>query len=254
MRAALITDTDVALADVALADVALGPPVELREFEKEVSRPLLLLRMDHDAADTEDTITNALIKRGCCNPIQIHLRVKKGFRPDAALSRSELDELSSLCFSNTLPARTKCNALAARKLAQFYVQIATIRARIMEELQHLNGLPQGQPSISMTGRLQRAHATQIQTMQTKQRENREQLDRIMRTLILDPESDHPCVHPDITEADLDTLELQVQDIAERGCASNHLCCVKIQEAAVEKQRYDELMSELDRINGANGAV
>jgi hypothetical protein len=243
------------LTDVALTDVAQGPPVELREFEKELSRPLL--RMDQVADtqtqhDIEDIITDALMRRSC-NPIQIHLRLKKGFRPDAALTRSELDEMSSMWFYEN-PNKTKTtNETNARQLAQFYVRIATIRARIMEELAnmqahtHTHTHTQEPHDAIITARLQRAYATQIQTMQTKQRENREQLDRIMRTLILDPESDHHCIHPDVTDSDLDTLEQQVQDIAERGCASNQLRCAKIREAAVEERLYAALRSELDAL-------
>ena len=84
-------------------------------------------------------------------------------------------------------------------------------------------------------------------MQIKQRENQDQLARILRTIILDPESDHHCIHPDVTDSDLDTLEQQVQDIAERGCASNQLRCAKIREAAVEERLYNDLISELDAL-------
>ena len=242
------------LADVSLADVALGPPVELREFEKELSRPLL--RMDHVADtqtqhDIEDIITDALMRRSC-NPIQIHLRLKKGFRPDAALTRSELDEMSSMWFYDT-PNKTKTkttNETNARQLAQFYVRIATIRARIMEELANMHMQPRNtvtDDNNAMPVRLQRAYATQTQTMQNKQRENQDQLARILRTVLLDPESDHRCVHPDVTDSDLDMLEEQVQDIAERGCVSNQLRCVKIWEAAMEARIYAALRSKLDAV-------
>jgi hypothetical protein len=60
---------------------------------------------------------------------------------------------------------------------------------------------------------------------------------------LDPE----CIHPDLTDSDLDTLEQQVLDIAERGCASNQLRCVKIWEAAMEERLYTALRSELDAL-------
>jgi hypothetical protein len=234
---------------VALADVVQGPPVELREFEKELSRPLL--RMDHVADtqtqhDIEDIITDALMRRSC-NPIQIHLRLKKGFRPDAALTRSELDEMSSTWFYKTTKTTNKTNA---RQLAQFYVRIATIRARIMEELANMQAHTHTQEphdAIITAMPLQRAYATQIQNMKTKQRENQDQLARILRTIILEPDSDHHCIHPDVTDSDLDTLEQQVLDIAERGCASNQLRCAKIMEAAVEERLYNDLISELDAL-------
>jgi len=245
-----VTLTDVTLTDVTLTDVVQGPPVELREFEKELSRPLL--RMDRVADtqtqhDIEDIITDALMRRSC-NPIQIHLRLKKGFRPDAALTRSELDEMSFTWFYK--PTKTT-NETNARQLARFYVRIATIRARIMEELAnmqaHTHTHTQEPHDAIITARLQRAYATQFQTMQTKQRENQEQLARILRTIIFEPESDHHCIHPDVTDSDLDTLEQQVQDIAERGCASNQLRCAKIREAAVEERLYAALRSELDAL-------
>ena len=234
------------LAEVSLAEFVQGPPVELREFEKELSRPLL--RMDRVADtqtqhDIEDIITDALMRRSC-NPIQIHLRLKKGFRPDAALTRSELDEMSSTWFYKTTKTTNETNA---RQLAQFYVRIATIRARIMEELANMQAHTQEPHDTIVTARLQRAYATQLQTMQTKQRENQDQLARILQTIILDPESEDRCIHPDVTDSDLDTLEKQVQDIAERGCASNQLRCAKIREAAVEERLYAALRSELDAL-------
>ena len=234
------------LTDVTLTDVVQGPPVELHEFEKELSRPLL--RMDHVADtqtqhDIEDIITDALMRRSC-NPIQIHLRLKKGFRPDAALTRSELDEMASTWFYKTTKTTNETNA---RQLARFYVRIATIRARIMEELANMQAHTQEPHDAIITTQLQRAYATQVQTMQTKQRENQDQLTRILRTIIFEPESDHHCVHPDVTDSDLDTLEQQVLDIAERGCASNQLRCAKIREAAVEERLYAALRSELDAL-------
>jgi len=237
------------LADVSLADVVQGPPVELHEFEKELSRPLMI--MDHVADtltkhDIEDIITAALMRRSC-NPIQIHLRLKKGFRPDAALTRSELDEMSSTWFYENPNKAKTTNETNARQLARFYVRIATIRARIMEELTNMQAHTQEPHDAIITARLQRAYATQVQTMQTKQRENQDQLTRILRTIIFEPESVHHCVHPDVTDSDLDTLEQQVLDIAERGCASNQLRCAKIREAAVEERLYNDLISELDAL-------
>lgn len=237
---------------VALADVAQGPPVELHEFEKELSRPLL--RMVHVADtqtqhDIEDIITDALMRRSC-NPIQIHLRLKKGFRPDAALTRSELDEMASTWFYENPNKAKPINKINARQLAQFYVRIATIRARIMEELANMQAHTHTQEphdAIITAMPLQRAYATQIQNMKTKQRENQDQLARILRTIILEPDSDHHCIHPDVTDSDLDTLEQQVLDIAERGCASNQLRCAKIMEAAVEERLYNDLISELDAL-------
>lgn len=97
-------------------------------------------------------------------------------------------------------------------------------------------------------RLQRAYTTQMEIMQNKQRENQEHLDRIMRTIILNPDQDYRCIHPSVTVADVDALELQLADIMERGCASNQLRCMKIMEAIIEQQRYDALMAELNALD------
>ena len=61
----------------------------------------------------------------------------------------------------------------------------------------------------------------------------------MRALFLDGE-----IHPDLTEDDLPALELQVEHIAERGCAAQELRRVKIVEALLEQRRLDDLLNKL----------
>ena len=93
-------------------------------------------------------------------------------------------------------------------------------------------------------RLQRAYATEIETMHNKQRENQAHLDRMLHAIIAHPDSDARCIHEAVTPEDLDALDLQLHDIVERGCAANELRCLKITEAATELQKYEALMAEL----------
>lgn len=246
------------------SDILQGHPVELREFEREISKPLLTLECplnESSQTDIQDIVVDALMRRSC-NPIHIHLRLKHGFNPDATLTRSELQNLSSLFYSHidnangkdkdksqTKPNhKTNCK-IQASKLAHFYVRIANIRARIMEEqTQQQHPLQTQQPQHIMDGRLQRVYSAQKETMQTKQREIQDHFAQIMRTIVLEPESENRCIHPEIKEADLDALELQVQDMVEGGCAANELRCIKIMEAAMEQQTYHALIAELNAIN------
>jgi Fe2+ transport system protein B len=222
------------------ARVLQGPPVELDEFEKEISRPVMLLDAEMNA-DVEDIIVEAIMRRSC-NPICVHLRIKEGFQPHTTLTRNQLQELSSL----------QCE-VKARELARFYARIATLQSRIMQEqeaqaqAQAQCQLPQTMIQTQDNPRLQRAYTTQIENMRNKQRENRDHLDRIMRALVLNQDHDpeYRCIHPKLTSAELDALELQVQDILECGCATHELRCIKIQEAAMEHRICDALIEALE---------
>jgi hypothetical protein len=175
--------------------------------------------------------------RRSCNPICIHLRLKYGFQPQTTLTRNQLQELSSL------PCKVK-----ARELARFYARIANLRTRIMQERegQCPGQMPQWILQTPDNPQLQHAYTTQMENMYNKQRENRDYLDRIMRALVLNPDHDqeYRCIHPKLTSAELDALELQVQDILECGCATHELRCIKIQEAAMEHRICDALIAEL----------
>ena len=225
-----------------LARVLQGPPVELDEFEKEISRPIMLLDAEMNA-DVEDIIVDAIVRRSC-NPICIHLRIKEGFQPHTTLTRNQLQELSSL----------QCE-VKARELARFYARIANLQSRILQEQEAQSQsqgpdqcqMPQTMPPTQDNLRLQRAYTTQIENMRIKKRENRDHLDRIMRALVLNPAHDpeYRCIHPQLTSAELDALELQVQDILECGCAAHELRCIKIQEAAMEHRICDALIEALE---------
>jgi hypothetical protein len=220
---------------VLFTRVLRGDPVELDEFEKEISRPIMLLDAEMNA-DVEDIIVEAIMRRSC-NPICIHLRLKYGFQPQTTLTRNQLQELSSL------PCKVK-----ARELARFYARIANLRTRIMQERegQCPGQMPQWILQTPDNPQLQHAYTTQMENMYNKQRENRDYLDRIMRALVLNPDHDqeYRCIHPKLTSAELDALELQVQDILECGCATHELRCIKIQEAAMEHRICDALIAEL----------
>ena len=220
---------------VLFTRVLRGDPVELDEFEKEISLPIMLLDAEMNA-DVEDIIVEAIMRRSC-NPICIHLRLKYGFQPQTTLTRNQLQELSSL------PCKVK-----ARELARFYARIANLRTRIMQERegQCPGQMPQWILQTPDNPQLQHAYTTQMENMYNKQRENRDHLDRIMRALVLNPDHDqeYHCIHPKLTSAELDALELQVQDILECGCAAHELRCIKIQEAAMEHRICDALITEL----------
>jgi hypothetical protein len=214
-----------------------GPPVDLREFEREMSAPLLLNAGFASDSDLEDIIAAALLRRKC-NPIQMHMRLKKGFND--TMTYNELHDMPS-------------NKDAARNLAQFYVRVANTRARILNELQHMQHSEHSEHSEQLhhlhhSEQLQRAYATELENMRNKKRENREHFARIMQTIVSNPESENRSVHHDLTDAALGALDLQVHDIMERGCTSNQLRCIKIREAAMEQQIYDALIAELNALN------
>jgi hypothetical protein len=221
----------------AFAGALQGGAVELRALETELSVPLLGMTSPMDAqtqSDMADLVVATLLQRGC-NPIQMHLRLKKGFNATFAY-----DEL------NGLPTSAK---EVARELARFYVRIADLRARILQEAEsQADAQAEAQPLPKADARLQRAHAIQMENMHMKQRENQAQMDRIMRTIVSNPDSDARCIHEAVTLEDLDALDMQLQDVVERGCAANELRCLKITEAAMEQQKYEALVAELNELN------
>lgn len=232
------------------AYVLQGDPVELDEFEKEISKPILMIT-DKSQKDIEDIIVDAVIRRSC-NPIRIHLRLTQGFNPDAVLTQSEIYALSTMILTDAHKPKEKekdNQCIKARELARFYIRIANLRNRILQEMDE-----QSQnrcPKVALTGELQQAYATQMENMRNKQRENREHFERIMRTLILNPDQEYRCIHPKLTSAELDALELQVQDILECGCSTHELRCIKIEEAAMEHQICNALIAELNALDEMN---
>ena len=223
----------------------LGAPTDLAGFERELMAMTTTEQMAlvapltaADVRDVEELIADALKRR--CNynngrkaALQMHLRLKNGANADTlAMTRCELAELAEL-----VAAKGAANAIAQR-LANFYVRIAMLRARIEAILRSSSAADPGNPVVQGNGngkyeqQLLAAYAKNEESLREKRHQNQRELDRIMRAL------------GDITEADLPALETQVEHIAERGCIAQELRRVKIVEALLEQQRLDALLSQL----------
>ena len=222
--------------------------IDVAGFEKELSNQIMSQNVnDMDAQDMEDVISGAL-KRRCYNhgttrkvALHIHLRLKNGAN-EVPMNRHELADLADM-----VATEGAINAIIQR-LAKFYVRIVQLRARIMAELSStdLNDEAIITININTIGNiehLQTAYATNEKTMHEKRNENQRELNRILRTLVLDSD-----IHPNLTEADLPALEMQVEHIAGRGCATQELRRLKIIEAALEQQKYDALIVELNALH------
>jgi hypothetical protein len=236
-----------------LSSLMLGAPTDLAGFEKELMAMSMTGQMAvasmtaADARDIEELIADALKRR--CNynndrkaSLHMHLRLKNGANADTlAMTRCELAELAEL-----VAAKGAANAIAQR-LANFYVRIAMLRARIEAAHRSSSADPgnpgnPGNPDVSgvsgvqgngkYVNQLLAAHAKNEESLREKRDQNQRELDRIMRAL------------GDITEADLPALETQVEHIAERGCIAQELRRVKIVEALLEQRRLDALLSQL----------
>jgi hypothetical protein len=231
-----------------LSSLMLGAPTDLAGFERELMAMTTTEQMAlvapltaADVRDVEELIADALKRR--CNynngrkaALQMHLRLKNGANADTlAMTRCELAELAEL-----VAAKGAANAIAQR-LANFYVRIAMLRARIEAILRSSSAADPGNPGnpvVQGNGngkyeqQLLAAYAKNEESLREKRHQNQRELDRIMRAL------------GDITEADLPALETQVEHIAERGCIAQELRRVKIVEALMEQQRLDALLSQL----------
>jgi len=228
--------------------VSANDPIDVAEFDAlmssqiaNMSQPDLQL-FAASAQDIEELIADAL-KRRCHNQggthcgaaLRMHLRLKRGANPDTEpIARNELADLAEMVAAKGAP-----NAIMKR-LANFYVRIAKLRARI-DEVRSADGrcgidiaaIPHATNRHDIK-HLLAAHAKNEEGRLEKQNENQRELDRIAKAI----------VHPDLTEDDLPALEMQVEHIAERGCTTHELRRLKIVEAALEQQRYDELMERL----------
>lgn len=228
--------------------MSANDPIDVAEFDAlmssqiaNMSQPDLQL-FAASAQDIEELIADALKRRcgnHCGDALHMQLRLKKGANPDTEpIARNELADLAEMVAAKGAP-----NAIMKR-LANFYVRIAKLRARIDEvRSQCGNGIGIGIGIAAITHgngtnrdikHLLAAHAKNEEGRLEKQNENQRELDRIAKAI----------VHPDLTEDDLPALEMQVEHIAERGCTTHELRRLKIVEAALEQQRYDELMERL----------
>ena len=223
-----------------LNSLVLGDPTDVAGFEKEISSQMAHMLVA-DARDVEDLIADAL-KRRCCNSnnrkaaLHMHLRLKKGAIVDAPITRHEMADLAEMVATKGAP-----NAIVKR-LANFYVRIAMLRAQIEETRRSLDACCTDIPIVNMNNahakHLRAAHAKNEESLCEKRAQNQRELAQIMIALFLES-----AIHPALTEDDLPALETQAQHIAERGCATQELRRLKIMEAALEQQRLDELMAE-----------
>ena len=228
-----------------LGSVTADEPIDVAGFDAlmssqiaNMSQPDLQL-FAASAQDIEELIADALKRRcgnHCGDALHMQLRLKKGANP-TPIARNELADLAEMVAVKGAP-----NAIMKR-LANFYVRIAKLRARIDEVRSadadgrcgiDIAAITHGNSNIN---HLLAAHARNEEGRLGKQNENQRELDRIARAI----------VHPDLTEDDLPALEMQVEHIAERGCTTHELRRLKIVEAAVEQQRYDELMERLEQL-------
>jgi hypothetical protein len=227
-----------------------GGPTDVAGFEKEMSGQITAMSQI-PPQDIEELIVWALKRRCNCKndrkvSLHMHLRLKNGANADTiSMTRHELAELAE-----TVAAKGAANAIV-KQLANFYVRIATLRARI-EAVRHsacssVAGLDANVTVAAASGgkyenQLLAEYAKNEETLREKRDQNQRELDRIMRALFL--ESD---IHPDLTEDDLRALELQVEHIAERGCTTQELRRLKITEALLEQRRLDELLHSVSRM-------
>lgn len=231
-----------------LNSLVLGGPTDVAGFEKEISSQMAnpLHMLVADTRDVEDLIADAL-KRRCCHSsnnrraaLHMHLRLKKG-DSQTTMTRHEMADLAEMVATKGAP-----NAIVNR-LANFYVRIAILRAQIEGTRRSLDACCTDIPVINMnnanTTHLRAAHAKNEENLCEKRNENQRELARIMSALFVD--ASVGSINPALTEDDLPALEMQVQHISERGCATQELRRLKIVEAALEQQRLDELIAELN---------
>jgi hypothetical protein len=236
-----------------LSSLMLGPPTDVAGFEKELmamaGQMTGATMTAADARDIEELIADALKRRCSCNngrkaAMHMHLRLKTGAKAEPVeMTRRELAELADL-----VTAKSATNAIVQR-LANFYVRIAMLRARIEAILRSSSADPAANPAnpanpdVQGNGKYENqllaAHAKNEDSLREKRDQNQRELDRIMRALFLGDD-----IHPALTEDDLPALETQVEHIAERGCIVQELRRVKIAEALLEQRRLDALLSQL----------
>ena len=233
------------------SSLLLGAPTDVAGFEQELNAQIAGIAAGIAAAttaanarDMEELIADAL-KRRCTNgrkeALHMHLRLKTGANAEPReMTRRELGELAEL-----VAAKGAANTIIQR-LANFYVRIAMLRARI--EAAHCSSVDPGVPGVpgndgngngKYEQQLLAAHAKNEESLREKRDQNQRELDRIMRALFLDGD-----IHPALTEDDLPALETQVEHIAERGCTAQELRRVKIVEALLEQRRLDDLLNKL----------
>jgi hypothetical protein len=211
-------------------------------IEKAISKQIMSQDVnDINAQALEDLIAGALkhhtthgTKRRVA--LHVHLRLKNGAN-EVPMNRHELADLAEMVATDG-----GINDIMKR-LAKLYVRIAQLRARIMAELSSTDEAVINIHGIGNIEHLQTAYAINELNIHEKRNENQRELNRIMRALFLDSD-----IHPNLTEDDLSALEMQVDHIAGRGCATQELRRLKIMEAALAQQKYDAIIAELNALD------
>ena len=216
-------------------------PTDIPGFEKEIGNQIASMsQMAESSNDIEELIVAALKRR--CNDrrtvLHAHLRLKNGANSEACtMKRNELADLAEMVASK--------HAVDPifQQLADFYMRIARLHNRIQQVRQ-----PAMNPAMQLTAiehntsnhRLLASYAKNEENLHEKHRQNHRELDLIVQRLFLDSAD----IHPELTHDDLPALEMQVEHIAERGCAVQELQRLKIMEALLEEDRFNKLMQEL----------
>ena len=226
-----------------LANLVSNGPTDLPGFEKEISNQIASMsQMFESSNDIEELIVAALKRR--CNDrrtvLHAHLRLKNGASSEACtMKRNELADLAEMVASKN------ASEPIFKQLANFYMRIACLRNRIQQVRQPamnsaMNPAMQLAEHNTSNRRLLASYAKNEENLHEKHRQNHRELDQIMQRLFLESAD----IHPELTHADLPALEMQVEHIAQRGCAVQELQRLKIMEALLEEDRFNVLMQEL----------
>ena len=222
-----------------LSTLISNGPTDIPGFEKEISNQLASMsQMAESSNDIEELIVAALKRR--CNDrrtvMHAHLRLKNGANSEACtMKRNELADLAEMVASKN------ASEPIFKQLANFYMRIACLRNRIQQVRQPaMNPAMQLAEHNTSNRRLLASYAKNEENLHEKHRQNHRELDQIMQRLFLESAD----IHPELTHADLPALEMQVEHIAERGCAVQELQRLKIMEALLEEDRFNKLMQEL----------
>lgn len=226
-----------------LSNLVSNGPTDIPRFEKEISNQIASMsQMAESSNDIEELIVAALKHR--CNDrksvMHAHLRLKNGANTETCTMKwNELADLAELAASK------KAADPIFKQLANFYVRIACLRNRI-QQVRQLAMNPAMNPAMKLTEhnnasnhQLFASYAKNEEDMREKHQQNHRELDRIMQRLFLESE-----IHPELTHGDLPALEMQVEHIAQRGCAVQELRQLKIIEAILEENRFNALMQDL----------
>lgn len=220
--------------------ICVSDPTDISGFEKEISKQIMSIsKMIENSTDVEELIVDAFKRR--CNDrktiMHAHLRLKHGATSnECTMSWNELTELAEM-----IAFKGNANAIIKR-LANFYVRIAALCNRI-EHVRHsfpsLNIHENPSMHNASNPKLLSAYQKNEENMREKHHQNHRELDQVMQTLFIESE-----IHPELVEDDLPALEKHVECIAERGCTLEELRRLKIIEALLEEQTYNQLMHDL----------